>query len=178
MKLTACLVMAAVSSSVATAQTPAGRKVGLVEYIQAGYAGIKQDLMAAAQKMPESDYVYKPSQMSGTRTYGAVIAHAASGMFGACAQAKGVPNPNPDVETKIVEKAAIVKALADSIAFCDEVFSSLTDQSAGEYVRRGPVEITRAASLIGVLAHNAEMYGISTVYLRAKNIVPPASEPR
>jgi hypothetical protein len=31
---------------------------------------------------------------------------------------------------------------------------------------------------MGLLAHNAEMYGISTVYLRAKNLVPPASERR
>jgi hypothetical protein len=29
--------------------------------------------------------------------------------------------------------------------------------------------------LMGLLAHNAEMFGISTVYLRAKNIVPPGS---
>jgi hypothetical protein len=28
---------------------------------------------------------------------------------------------------------------------------------------------------MGLLAHNAEMFGISTVYLRAKNIVPPGS---
>ena len=178
MKLTTCLVIVAVSSSVAMAQSPTGQKIGLVGYLQAGYAGIKRDLMAAAEKMPEADYGYKPSQMSEARTYGAVIAHAADGMFGACARAKGVANPNPDVEKMLIKKAAIVKALADSIAFCDEVFSSLTDQSAGEYVRQGPVEIPRGAALIGVLAHNAEMYGVSTVYLRAKNIVPPASERR
>jgi hypothetical protein len=99
-------------------------------------------------------------------------------MFGSCARAKGVPNPNPDVEKRLIKKADIVKALADSIAFCDEAFSSLTDQSAGEYVRQGPVEIPRGAALMGLLAHNAEMYGISSVYLRAKNIVPPASERR
>jgi hypothetical protein len=34
------------------------------------------------------------------------------------------------------------------------------------------------AALMGALAHNAEMYGIGTVYLRAKNLVPPGSEPR
>jgi hypothetical protein len=178
MKLTACLVMVAVSSSVASAQTAVPQKVGLVQYLQASYAGIKRDLIAAAEKMPEADYGFKPSQMTEARTYGAVIAHAADGMFGACARAKGVPNPNPDVEKRLIKKADIVKALADSIAFCDEAFSSLTDQSAGEYVRQGPVEIPRGAALMGLLAHNAEMYGISSVYLRAKNIVPPASERR
>ena len=34
----------------------------------------------------------------------------------------------------------------------------------------------RAAVVAGLLAHTSEMYGISTVYLRSRNIVPPASE--
>jgi hypothetical protein len=178
MKLTACLVMVAISSSVASAQTVVGQKVGLVQYLQASYDGIKRDLIAAAEKMAEVDYGFKPSQMPEARTYGAVIAHATDGMFGACARAKGVPNPNPDLEKRLTKKADIVKALADSVAFCDEAFSALTDPSAAEFVRQGPVEIPRAAALMGVLAHNAEMYGISTVYLRAKNLVPPASERR
>ena len=57
-------------------------------------------------------------------------------------------------------------------------FSALTDQSADEYFPQGPVEVPRVALLMGLLAHNAEMYGISSVYLRARNIVPPASEGR
>ena len=93
-------------------------------------------------------------------------------------RAKGVPNPSPGLEKKLSSKPEIVKALAASIEFCDEVFSALTDRTAGEYVKQGPGEITRAAALVGVLAHNAEMYGISTVYLRARNLVPPASERR
>ncbi|CAN5875020.1 hypothetical protein BH24ACI5_BH24ACI5_26280 [soil metagenome] len=178
MKLTASLVMVAMTAPLAIAQTPAVRKVGVVEYIQAGHAGITRDLVAAAERMPEADYGFKPSQMNEARTYGAVIAHAADGMFAACARAKSLPNPVPDVEKKAAGKAEIVKALAQSIAFCEDAFSGLTVQNANEYVRQGPVEIPRQAVLIGLLAHNAEMYGISTVYLRAKNLVPPASERR
>jgi hypothetical protein len=178
MKLTASLVVVILSAPVTSVQVPPRQKVGLVQYIQASYAGIKRDLLAAAEKMPEADYGFKPSQMPEARTYGAVIAHAADGMFGVCASAKGVPNPSPDEEKKATTKADIVRALADSITFCDAVFSALTDQTAGEYVRQGPVDIPRGAALMGVLAHNAEMYGISTVYLRAKNIVPPGSERR
>ena len=47
MKLTACLVMVAISSSVASAQTVVGQKVGLVQYLQASYDGIKRDLAYA-----------------------------------------------------------------------------------------------------------------------------------
>jgi hypothetical protein len=35
-----------------------------------------------------------------------------------------------------------------------------------------PVAALRAAVITGLLAHGSEMYGISTVYLRAKNIAP------
>jgi hypothetical protein len=178
MKFTACIVVIALTSPIARAQTGAGQKIGLAQYIQAGYAGIKRDLAAAAEKMPEADYGFKPSQMPETRTYGAVIAHAADGMFASCATAKSVKNPASGVARNVANKAEVVKALADSIAFCDDVFSTLTDQSAADHVRQGPFEIPRAAVLIGVLAHNAEMYGISTVYLRARNLVPPGSEPR
>ena len=66
------------------AQIPAGQRVGLVVYLKAGYQGLKVNLTAAAEKMPEA--------------------------------------------------------------------------------------------LAGLIAHNSEMYGISTVYLRAKNIVPPSTE--
>ncbi len=174
MKLAACVVLVA-SSAVATAQVPRGR-VGLVEYIQRSYGGIKGDLVAAAEKMPEAAYGLKPTNMTAARTYGAVIAHAADGMFAACASVRAVPNPSPDVEKTFTAKSDIVNALVASIAFCDEAFSGLTDQNAGDSVHQGPVDIPRAAALMGVLAHNAEMWGISTVYLRAQNIVPPGSD--
>ena len=174
----AALAAVAVWSSAAVAQTPPVRKVGLVDYVKAGHAGVTRDLLAAAERMPEADYAFKPSKMREARTYAAVIAHAADGMFDACARAKGVANPHPDVEKTLTAKTPIVKALAESIALCNEVFSSLTDQMAQEYVRQGPAEVPRIAALMGLLAHNAEMYGISTVYLRAMNLVPPASERR
>jgi hypothetical protein len=170
--------MVVISSPPAIAQAPAGQKIGLVQYLQASHTGITRDLAAAAEKMPEADYGFKPSHMTEARTYGAVIGHAADGMFTACAKAKSTQSPVQDVERKLASKTEIVKALKDAIAFCEGAFSALTNQSAEEYVRQGPVEIPRSAVLIGVLAHNAEMYGISTVYLRAKNLVPPGSERR
>jgi DinB superfamily len=174
----AYVVVFAVSSFVGGAKGPPAQKLGLAEYIKAGYGGIKRDLLAAAERMPEADYAFKPSQMSEARTYAAVIGHTADAMFGACGRLKDVPNPRPSIEKTQTAKAEIVKALADAFAVCDDVFSSLTDETGEEYVRQGPVEIPRAAALMGILAHNAEMYGISTVYLRARNLVPPGSERR
>jgi hypothetical protein len=165
-------------SAAAAAQIPAGQKVGLVTYLKAGYEGLKANLTAAAEKMPETDYGFKPGAMQEVRTYGQLFAHVAAGQFGACAAMKGVPNPiqGRNVEQELKSKPEFVKVLADSFAFCDDVISGLTDQNATELIKQGQGEVARSAAIAGLIAHNSEMYGISTVYLRAKNIVPPSTE--
>ena len=70
----------------------------------------------------------------------------------------------------------IVKALSDSFAFCDPAFASLTDQSAVELVQQGQNQVARGSVLANLIAHSNEEYGIITVYLRTKNIVPPSTE--
>jgi len=162
--------------AVAAAQAQVPARVDLARYIQASYSGIKANLLAAAQAMPETDYAFKPTAMPQARNFAAVIAHAADGMFATCARASAVATPSPDVEKRLTTKPDVVAALADSIRFCDPVFASLTAVTAEDYVPQGPVQIPRSAALMGLLAHNAEMFGISTVYLRARNIVPPGSQ--
>ena len=71
----------------------------------------------------------------------------------------------------------MVKALADSFAFCDDAFAALTDQSVAEMVtggRGGPR--AKAVMLSAVVEHGNEMYGIGTVYQRLKGVVPPSTE--
>jgi hypothetical protein len=99
--------------------------------------------------------------------------------YGVCSQVKGVPNPNQGInlENTATTKAAVVKALADSYAFCDDAFAALTDQSVSEMVtggRGGPR--AKAALLSQILEHDNEMYGIGTVYQRLKGLVPPSTE--
>ena len=77
----------------------------------------------------------------------------------------------------LTTKAEVVKAVAESFAFCDEVFASLTEASAQEMISNGRGgQTSRAAALLGVLQHGSEMYGIGTVYLRLKGQVPPSTE--
>ena len=121
---------------------PAGMKVGLSIYLQAGYGGLKAELSEAADMMPEADYGFRPGAAS---------------------------------ERDLKTKSEFVKALADSFTACDEAFGTLTDANANEYMKVGQGEVVRSAVLTGILAHNSEMYGIATVYLRAKNLVPPST---
>ncbi len=138
---------------------------------------MKNNITSSAEKMPEADYFFKPTP--DIRGYGQLWAHVADAQFGQCSGAKGVPNPRqgqPSFET-LTTKAEIVKALADSYAFCDDAFSSLTDASASEMISNGRGgQQSRAVALLGVIGHGSEMYGIGTVYLRLKGQIPPSTE--
>jgi uncharacterized damage-inducible protein DinB len=169
----------ALFATVAYSQPPAGgQKIGLATSLQRGYNGFKTNFTAAAEKMPEADYNFKPGSTPEARTYGQVIAHIAQAQFGQCSGLKGVPNPmaGKQLEQELKTKAEITKALADSFAMCDELFANVTDASATEMVKAGPNEQTRAASMYGVIVHGNELAGTAYVYLRSKNIVPPSTE--
>ncbi len=172
----------ALFATVAYSQAPGGQmqgqKIGLATSLQRGYNGFKTNFTAAAEKMPEADYTFKPGSTPEARTYAQVIAHIAQAQFGQCSGLKGVPNPmaGKQLEQELKTKAEVTKALADSFALCDDLFSSLTDASATEMVKAGQNEQTRAASLYGVIVHGNEMAGTAYVYLRSKNIVPPSTE--
>ena len=182
MKRVMCCVVSGLALAVAgvsAGQMPAaGQKLGMAESLQRSYAGIKANLTGNAEKMPDADYTFKPGSMPEVRTFGALFMHVANAQYGACAAVKGVANPNQgnDLEKTKTTKADIVKALADSFAFCDDAFSSTTDANANDYIKQGRNEMTRAAALFGLIAHDNEMFGTSNVYLRAKGLVPASTE--
>jgi hypothetical protein len=168
------VVVTCLSAAVSGQAPQPPKRLDLLSYLQAGYAGNRANLIAAAEAMPEGDYGFKPSSMPEVRTFGETILHVATAHFSVCARLRGVsPEPSPRVEPN--NKAAVLKVLADSFALCDSALSSLTDADANEFVQQGPVEVPKSAALVGLVAHDAEMYGITTVYLRAKNIVPPST---
>ncbi len=158
-----------------SAQGQPVQKVDLIQYLKISHAGITRDLLAAAELMPASEYGFKPTQMPEARTFAGVIAHTSAAMFDTCARLQGIANPAPDAEKKVASKTEVLQSLKEAVALCEKAVGSLDEQNAGVYIRQGPAEAPRSAVLAGLLAHDAEMYGISTVYLRAKNLVPPAS---
>lgn len=151
------------------------QKIGLAAGLQRSYENIKRNLTEMADKMPEADYTFQPTKE--VRTYGQLFGHVANSQFGTCAAVRGVPNPNQGNDNeKKATKAEFVKALADSFAFCDEAFKSLTDANALEFIRQGQNEVARAAALANLIAHSNEMYGTGVVYMRLKGLVPPSTE--
>ena len=179
MKRLACLFSGCLMvATMAAAQGPPPQgPVGTAVALQRGYGQLKNNITASAEKMPEADYSFKPT--GDIRNYGQLWAHVADAQFGQCSGAKGVANPRqgqPSFEA-LTSKAEIIKAVADSFAFCDDAFASLTEASAQEMISNGRGgQTTRTAALLGVLQHGTEMYGIGTVYLRLKGQVPPSTE--
>ena len=165
-------------ASTVYSQPPAGQKIGLATSLQRGYAGIKANFTAAADKMSDADYSFKVGAMPEARTYGQLIAHIAQSQFGQCSGLTGVPNPmaGKNLEQELKTKAELTKALADSFALCDKAFADATDANVVEMVKAGPNEQTRAASLYGVIVHGNEIAGTAYAYLRTKGIVPPSTE--
>ena len=182
MKAAVCLMFACALTAlgVQAQQAPAGaqggQKIPLNEGLRRSYNTIKMNLTEAAQKFSDADYSYRPSPE--IRTFGGQLAHVANSQFNACAAARGEKNPNQgtNLEQTKTTKADIVQALNDSFAFCDPAFAALTDQSAAELVQQGQNEVARGSVLSNLISHSNEEYGILTVYMRTKGMVPPSTE--
>jgi uncharacterized damage-inducible protein DinB len=164
------------AASTSSAQAPAGgQTISLAQGLQRSYNGIKANLNEAATKMVDAEYSYRPSP--DIRTYGGQLAHVAFWNYVFCSAAKSEENPNKEeLEKTKAMKADVAKVLADSFAYCDPVFASLTDENALQLVKQGQNEVARGSVLANVISHGNEEYGIITVYLRTKNLVPPSTE--
>jgi len=138
------------------------------------YIGSRNNLTRAAEKVPESDYSFKPA--STVRTFGEEVGHAAQFQMVFCAAAKGEPPTNP-AEGKTT-KADLVAAVKASSDYCDAVYDSMTDAAATQPIKLFGRDWTKLGVLWFNVAHNNETYGTMVPYMRIKGIVPPSSEPR
>ena len=164
--------------AVVSAQPPGGNPIS--KSIAQAWEGAKSNVKASADMMPEANYAFKP--VDTVRTYGQILAHLAGANYVFCAAAKGekAPHAEDDFEKTATTKAAIVKALDASLAYCDAVYSGMTDARAAETVELpfGMGKGTRSLLLMGNTGHLQEHYGNLVTYLRIKGLVPPSSAPR
>lgn len=158
------------------AQPQAGaQRVTVVGRLQQQYNQAKTNLTQSAEKMTDETSTFKPSP--DVRTFAGVFAHVAQFHYIYCSQFKGGPNPNQDnLEQTKTTRADAMKALAESFAYCDEAFSSLTDDTATQFVPGRGGEQSKVVPLMNLIAHDNEEYGIATIYLRMKGLVPPSTE--
>jgi len=160
------LILAASIAGALHAQNP------LIAEGKTAYTSIKNNLLKAADKMPEDAYSFKPT--SDLQSFGERVAHV-SNQIGTCSGLTGERKPNP--ATGKTAKADLVAAIKASFDACDAAWDAVDDKSAMEMVAgRGGAQRPRLGVLIQNTIHLNEVYGTMTVYMRLKGIVPPSSE--
>jgi uncharacterized damage-inducible protein DinB len=137
------------------------------------YTEVKGDILKSAEKMPESNYAFKPSP--DVRNFGAVLGHIADSQAFFCSAALG-ETKDSKVEKSVTSKAALIEALKASFAYCDKAYDALTDAKGATMMKFGKGERSMSGILNYNVAHNFEHYGNIVTYLRIKGLVPPSSE--
>jgi uncharacterized damage-inducible protein DinB len=138
------------------------------------YARMNTILVSSAEKMPEENYNFKPTD--SVRSYGQIVGHVADAQYNFCSLALGETNPGRKIEQTKTTKADLVAALKDALAYCDKAYDSMTDASGIQTVKLFGMDMPKFGVLNINNAHDMEHYGNLVTYMRLKNIVPPTSE--
>jgi uncharacterized damage-inducible protein DinB len=138
------------------------------------FRGIKGLLLRSAEKMPEENYSFKPTE--AVRSYGQIIGHVADSQYAFCSIVLGEKNPSPKVEQTKTSKADLISALKDAFAYCDKAYDGMTDASAVQMVKFMGGDKPKLIVLTTHNVHTIEHYGNLVTYMRMKNIIPPTSE--
>lgn len=146
--------------------------------VRTAWDGAKRNLTRSAEQMPEADYAFRP--VNTVRTFGQILAHVAGANYVFCSAAKGEKSPHEEAafEKTAKTRAQIIKALADSMTYCDGAIAALDDKRAAEIVDLpfGMGKGARALPLMLNTGHLQEHYGNLVTYFRIKGMVPPSSQ--
>jgi uncharacterized damage-inducible protein DinB len=133
----------------------------------------------AKLEMPVAEYAFKPT--AETRTFAQLVGHVINARYFFCSQARQERSPNPSNHEALTDKSALVKALRDATAYCDQAYEATTDANFNQPVQMqagvgmGPASTVRGAILMFNTTHDNEHYGNIVVYMRLKGHVPPST---
>ncbi len=174
-KLCFMLIALAVAPVALYSQEPAAASSNPITASEKGfYTVVSGEVIAAAEKMPEQNYSFKPTPE--VRSFGQIVGHAADAQYFFCATATGEPSPMKDIEKTKTSKADLVTALKDAVAYCNKAFAGMTDAQGSQTVKMMNYDMAKLTVLSVNTAHTDEHYGNMVTYLRIKGIVPPSSE--
>jgi uncharacterized damage-inducible protein DinB len=172
-----CLIGTATHGAAQTTDGGLGEVVSpsMAAVVKGMHATIRRNLADAAASMPAEEYSFKPTPE--IRSFAQLLGHVIFGNFYFCSMAKGEQSPSTqNYERSTTDKAALVKALNESLAYCDGVYASTTDANFNQLVKAaGGAETARGSVLVFNTAHNNEHYGNIVLYMRLKGHVPPST---
>jgi uncharacterized damage-inducible protein DinB len=159
------------------AQAPAAAPANPITVSQGMmYTMLSGMVVAAAEKMPEENYSFKPTP--DVRSFGQLVGHVADSQYFFCSSAAGETKPSGDIEKTKTSKADLVAALKESVAYCSKTYEGMTDAKGSEMMKLMNHDFAKLTVLSVATAHDYEHYGNMVTYMRLKGIVPPSSEKR
>jgi len=167
----ACLALAPLAQ--VSAQQAANPLVDGQQFV---YGTVKNNLIRAAEKMPEENYSFKPTPE--VMSFGELIGHVADSQYPYCYSVTGERLPAPGLQKAKKTKAELVAGLKEAFSLCDKAFAGLTDAKAIEPMTLFGGQQARLTVLTFNTAHIDEHYGNIVTYMRMKGLVPPSSEAR
>lgn len=175
----AALLLAASTGLAAHAQqAEKGTIDTLIQGVKADYDSQKNFIIAAAEKMPEENYSFKPTPE--IRSYGELFTHVAQVQNSICGTIAGKPQTRPSGPPPAgpTGKAAIIAELKASFDACDAANATVSASNALDVVGQGFMHGSKLELIAKNVAHDNEMYGTMCVYMRLKGIVPPSTAAR
>ena len=167
-----------VMPAAAVGQAPAAGTTGPsgpAAEVQRSYAGLKANILKAANTMPPDVYNFKP--IPEVRTFARVVNHVTEAQLHACAAVNGTAaTALPKVPPETSDKAVIFEALQESFAECDKAFASATDANLTEMFPLGAAKRSRIGLLWGTVSHDNEQYATLALYMRLKGLLPPSEK--
>ncbi len=161
----------AVSIAVAALQAQTGGASIAAEAKQS-YNSVKNNIMKSAEKVPDAAYSFKPTP--DLRSFAEVLSHVAESQMRTCSAVLGEAK-SVDAAGKTT-KTDMTAALEESFSECDRAYDAMTDANAMEAIKTPRGQRSRIGALAANTAHDSEQYGILSVYMRLKGIIPPSSD--
>ena len=152
------------------------------------YGVVEQEVVSAAEAMPEDKYSFAPTngEFKGVRTFAEQVKHIGFAnhlyfgpLMGETIDANSIEE-NANGPAALKTKAEIVQYLKDSFALGHRAISGVTSENEVTPLPKpvSPFLSTRLAIAIIGAFHPKDHYGQMVEYLRMNGIVPPASRPR
>lgn len=131
--------------------------------------------------MPEEGYGFKPTPE--IRSFAQQMLHISDANYVIVTVASGKPNPigeafasSHDQNEKTVSptKEAVTKAVMDSYDWVISTLQNMTPDQMQETTKFGKHDMTRSGLFGKAFEHQTHERGQTTIYLRLKNVTPPA----
>src|ERR1700761_4840636 len=170
------IALAAAPGVLCSQEPPSASSNSISASAKGFYTVVSGEVIAAAEKMPETNYSFKPTPE--VRSFGQLVGHVADAQYFFCSTATGEASPMKDIEKTKTSKADLVAALKEAVAYCNKAYAGMTDAQGSQTVKFMNYDMARLGVLSVNTAHTDEHYGNMVTYLRIKGIVPPSSEKR